>query len=527
MSESITHNQKLDKNCAKSIVEQLESLNIAPSEIARRCGVKQSRINGWKDGQKASNEYLQKLRALLNLRLPNHKAETFQVSKCVRLALSKEDLDLFLVKQMKAFIGELKSLPFELREKFDSADSLESLNEVIAAQYHLYVCQEVDSNLKRTMNPFYDNPNVRNPEHYINLTFTNRKPLRVLPSSDQGTMQSALEKLKKAIQETEGQIDQKNQSELKNKEYFKSTIEYAISTNLQRNLRFDHDQNESYENVKRELLSSVEKAIQDFSYTGSYFSHPLAELVRSMESVAKLIGHSELGDKYDVLFQEEQPRYYPESIEKPDGFIEFDDIEFAIDSAKKLQDTFEKFIEEQQDRYSELFNFKEKELGLCSKLDSDKVFHQKACEALTSGKELEVQDPRLKDLSIITDSILKSGQLKIALDGNKHELELLNGLKGMLTAQAPEPVIHTVQIGGKLAFSTEGENQGKTLIYSLDNNDLILLQEASICDQKILTIQPKLAAEELLDHIDISLRESVKQSLLEHGYMFSDVEVLG
>ena len=91
----------------------------------------------------------------------------------------------------------------------------------------------------------------------------------------------------------------------------------------------------------------------------------------------------------------------------------------------------------------------------------------------------------------------------------------------------PEPVIHTVQIGGKLAFSTEREVQGKTLIYSLDNNDLILLQEASICDQKILTIQPKLAAEELLDHIDISLRESVKQSLLEHGYMFSDVEVLG
>ena len=32
MSESITHNQKLDKDCAKSIVEQLESLNIAPSE---------------------------------------------------------------------------------------------------------------------------------------------------------------------------------------------------------------------------------------------------------------------------------------------------------------------------------------------------------------------------------------------------------------------------------------------------------------------------------------------------------------
>ncbi|ENV5899487.1 helix-turn-helix domain-containing protein [Vibrio parahaemolyticus] len=124
MSESITHNQKLDKDCAKSIVEQLVSLNIPRSEIARRYGVNQSRINGWENGEKAGSENLQKLRALLNLRLPNHKAETFQVSKCVRLALAKEDLDLFLVKQMKAFIGELPSLPFELREKFDSAESL-------------------------------------------------------------------------------------------------------------------------------------------------------------------------------------------------------------------------------------------------------------------------------------------------------------------------------------------------------------------------------------------------------------------
>ncbi|MBS9902959.1 hypothetical protein [Vibrio alginolyticus] len=65
------------------------------------------------------------------------------------------------------------------------------------------------------------------------------------------------------------------------------------------------------------------------------------------------------------------------------------------------------------------------------------------------------------------------------------------------------------------------------MIYSLNNNDLVLLQEASICNQQILTIQPKLAAEELLTHIDADIKGSAKQSLLEHGYMFSDVEVLG
>lgn len=516
MSESITHNQKLDKDCAKSIVEQLESLNIAPSEIARRCGVQQSRINGWKDGQKASNEYLQKLRALLNLRLPNHKAETFQVSKCVRLALSKEDLDLFLVKQMKAFIGELKSLPFELREKFDSADSLESLNEVIATQYHLYVCKEVDSDLYFS----------KREEHLINQKSPYVKPFGVLPSSYQNTMQAVLAQLKETIQETEEQIENKKQREKNEREFFKSTIEHSISSSLQRTL-YNRKPELSLEDMKDELLQQVDKALQDFKYSGSQFSYSLKQLASIMERVAQFLDDSQFGPKYGMLRLENQNMYYPESITKPEDFIEFDDIEFAIDSAKKLQGTFEKFIEEQQDRYSELFNFKAKELGLCSKLDSDKVFHQKACEALTSGKELEVLDPRLNDLSVIADSILKSGQLKIALDGNKHELELLNGLKGMLTAQAPEPVIHTVQIGGKLAFSTEREVQGKTLIYSLDNNDLILLQEASTCDQKILTIQPKLAAEELLDHIDISLRESVKQSLLEHGYMFSDVEVLG
>ncbi|HHX8335397.1 TPA: helix-turn-helix domain-containing protein [Vibrio diabolicus] len=519
MSESITHNQKLNKDCAKSIVEQLVSLNIPRSEIARRCGVNQSRINGWENGEKAGSENLQKLRALLNLRLPNHKAETFQVSKCVRLALAKEDLDLFLVKQMKAFIGELPSLPFELREKFDSAESLESLNEVIATQYHLYVCKEVDSDLYSTKRLEHVQIHVQIAQYV--------KPFGVLPSSYQDTMHSVLEQLKKAIQEAEEQIESKTHRELKNKEFFKSTIESSVSNCFQRNFAFHGKPNENLEKIKQELLDSLEKAIQDFNYTGTYFIHPLAELVSIMERVAQFLDDSQFGPKYDAPRLKSRDTYFSESITKPDGFIEFEDIEFAIHSAKKLQGTFEKFIEEQQDRYSELFNFKAKELGLCSKLDSDKVFHQKACEALTSGKELEVLDPRLNDLSVIADSILKSGQLKIALDGNKHELELFDGLKGMLTAQVPEPVIHTVQIGGKLAFSTEREVQGKTLIYSLDNNDLILLQEASICGQKILTIQPKLAAEELLDHIDISLRESVKQSLLEHGYMFSDVEVLG
>ena len=90
-------------------------------------------------------------------------------------------------------------------------------------------------------------------------------------------------------------------------------------------------------------------------------------------------------------------------------------------------------------------------------------------------------------LSVIADSILKSGQLKIALDGNKHELETIRWTQRHVDCTSTRnQVIHTVQIGGKLAFSTEGENQGKTLIYSLDNNDLILLQEASICDQKNL-----------------------------------------
>ncbi|HCE4729320.1 TPA: helix-turn-helix transcriptional regulator [Vibrio parahaemolyticus] len=517
MSESITHNQKLDKDCAKSIVEQLVSLNIPRSEIARRCGVNQSRINGWENGEKAGSENLQKLRALLNLRLPNHKAETFQVSKCVRLALTKDDLDLFLVKQMKAFIGELPSLPFELREKFDSAESLESLNEAIATQYHLYVCKEVDSDLYFT----------KRQEHVFNQMAPYVKPFSVLPSSYQDTMHSVLEQLKKAIQEAEEQIESKTHRELKNKEVFKSTIEYSVSNCFQRNFAFHSKPNENLEIIKQELLDSLERAIQDFNHTGTYFTHPLAELVSIMERVAQFLDDSQFGPKYGTLRLESRDTYFSDSIKKPEGFIEFEGIEFAIDSAKKLQGNFEKFIEEQQERYSALFKLKEKELGLCSKLDSDKIFHQKACEALASGKELGVQDARLSNLAVFADSILKCDKLPIALNGKKHELELLNGLKEMLNDLTPEPIIHPVQIGGQLVFSKERENKGKTLIYSLNNNDLVLLQEASICDQQILTIQPKLAAEELLTHIDADIKESAKQSLLEHGYMFSDVEVLG
>ncbi|MBR9788269.1 MAG: hypothetical protein GYB40_10065 [Vibrionaceae bacterium] len=281
------------------------------------------------------------------------------------------------------------------------------------------------------------------------------------------------------------------------------------------------------EDVQKELLLHINKALQDFQYSGSYFTHPLAELVSIMERVAQFLDDSQFGPKYGTLRLESRDTYFSESITKPDGFIEFEDIEFAIHSAKELQGNFEMFIAEQQERYSALFKLKEKELELCSKLDSDKVFNQKACEALTSGKELGVQDARLSNLAVFSDSILKSDKLPIALNGKKHELELLNGLKEMLSDLTPEPIIHPVQIGGQLVFSKERETKGKTLIYSLNNNDLVLLQEASICNQQILTIQPKLAAEELLTHIDADIKESAKQSLLEHGYMFSDVEVLG
>ncbi|ELB2078062.1 helix-turn-helix transcriptional regulator [Vibrio parahaemolyticus] len=518
MSESITHNQKLDKDCAKSIVEQLVSLNIPRSEIARRCGVNQSRINGWENGEKAGSENLQKLRALLNLRLPNHKAETFQVSKCVRLALAKEDLDLFLVKQMKAFIGELPSLPFELREKFDSAESLESLNEVIATQYHLYVCREVDLDLDFE----------KRQEHWLAEKSRYVKPFKVLPSSYQNAMKSVLEQLKKAIQEAEEQIENKMHRELQNKKFLKNTIEHSVSNCLlHRNFALNGEPNENFEKIKLEILDSLESTIQDLNYTGSCFSHPLTELVNIMERVAQFLDDSQFGPKYGTLRLESRDTYFSESIKKPEGFIEFEDIEFAIDSAKDLQGNFEKFIEEQQERYSKLFKHKEQKLNLCSKLDSGKVFHQKVCEALTSGKELGVQDARLNDLSVIADSILKCDKLPIALSGKTHELELLNGLKEMLNNLTPEPIIHPVQIGGQLVFSQEKENKGKTLIYSLNNNDLVLLQEASIGNQQILTIQPKLAAEELLTHIDAYIKESAKQSLLEHGYMFSDVEVLG
>lgn len=517
MSESITHNQMLDKDCAKSIVEQLVSLNIPRSEIARRCGVNQSRINGWENGEKAGSENLQKLRALLNLRLPNQKATTFKVSKSVRLALAKEDLDLFLVNQLKGFVRELPSLSLELREKFYSVESLESLNTIITDQHHAYVCKEVDLDIN----------SQKRPEPFLGQISPYVKPFGVLPSSYQNTMQSVLEQLKKAIQQAEEQIESKNHREQKNKDIFKSTIEYSVSNCFQRNFAFHGKPNENLEKIKQELLDSLERAIQDFNHTGTYFPHPLAELVSIMERVAQFLDDSQFGPKYGTMQLDGQNMYYSDSIKKPEGFIEFEDIEFAIDSAKKLQGNFEKFIEEQQERYSALFKLKEKELELSSKLDSGKVFRQKTCEALASGKELGVQDARLSNLAVFADSILKCDKLPIALNGKKHELELLNGLKEMLNDLTPEPIIHPIQIGGQLVFSKERETKGKTLIYSLNNNDLVLLQEASICNQQILTIQPKLAAEELLTHIDVDIKESAKQSLLEHGYMFSDVEVLG
>lgn len=515
-TQSNTHD--LDKNCAKSIVERLEYLGLAPSEIARRCNVSQSRINGWKNGQKANNEYLQKLRALLNLRLPNHKAETFTVSKYARLALTKEDLDLFLTKKFKSYVASLPSLPFELREKFDSTESLESLNDVISDQYYTYIYKQVDSDINFN----------KKPEYFLHQKSPYAKPFSVLPSCYQKTMQLVLQQLQKAIQDAEEQIEKKKQDEKEKQKHFEATINYAFSHNLQRNFNYYNASDESIDNIKHKLLQSVKEAIQDFKYSGSYFSHPLAELVDVMERVAQFLDDSQFGPKYGFNVQLEKPNiYYSESITKPEGFIEFKDIEFAIDSAKKLKINFEKFIEEQDECYSDLFKYKEKELELTSKLVSNKVFNQKMCDDLTSGKILSIQDERLSNLGRLTDSILKFPKLQVALNGSLHDLELKNDIENMLNELTPEPITSTIQISGQLVFSISNDTTEQTLIYSLENNDLVLLQNINICNQQVLTIKPKLAAEELLNHVSEEIKVSVKQSLLEQGYMFSDIEVLG
>nr|WP_158118746.1 hypothetical protein [Vibrio cidicii] len=41
--------------------------------------------------------------------------------------------------------------------------------------------------------------------------------------------------------------------------------------------------------------------MQDFYYTGSYFSHPLNELVGTMERVAQFLDDSQFGPKYGTV----------------------------------------------------------------------------------------------------------------------------------------------------------------------------------------------------------------------------------
>lgn len=518
MFEQPNHSFNSDINSAKSIVEKLETEGMLPSEIASRCGVNQSRINGWKEGQKASNESLQKLRALQNMRLPSNKADIFNIAKCVRLALSKKELDSFLFSEFKSLVQKLPIDNIELVTEIDNANSLEKLNLIIEKQRYNYICKQVDLELEYT----------KREKNLLHEKSPYSKPYTILPSSYQNTMTLILNQLINKISNAEIQLENKKKDEEDNQNRFKMIIENSINHSLSRIPSFYTD-DKNLEKIKNGFQKCIEDVIDCFRYKGSYFIHPLRELNSAMERVAIFLDDSQYGPKYGLRFTETKDIYIPECIQKQEDFIEFDDLEFAIDCAKKLKDNFEKFIKDQEICYLKIFKYKEKELGLSQKLESSAIFNIKACEELSSSKMLKITDDQIHNLSLLTNRILKQSNFTLILDGKKYELDFQNHVSHMLNNMVPEPIITKIQISGQLIFSSLNDDDKKEsiLIYSLQNNDLVLFQEKNIYDNFVLTIKTKLAAEELFNYVNEEIKDAVKQSLMEHGYMFSDIEVLG
>ncbi|TOK91487.1 hypothetical protein, partial [Vibrio parahaemolyticus] len=70
--------------------------------------------------------------------------------------------------------------------------------------------------------------------------------------------------LKKAIQEAEEQIAKKQHREQENQKFFRSTVEHSISNTLQRSFALHTNAEINLENVQKELLTHIHKALEDF-----------------------------------------------------------------------------------------------------------------------------------------------------------------------------------------------------------------------------------------------------------------------
>ncbi|MEI8630867.1 hypothetical protein [Vibrio sp. M60_M70] len=498
----------IDINSAQSLLKALEGKGLRDIDISKRCNCSPSRITAWKKGGGANEEYLIKLRALLNERLSNHHAFVHNVVSKVSLPLDKDHLESFLMSVVTN-IGEDDSVvrTLEHRQQLLDASCLDDINRLLSESFNQKVRKEVDLSVAMDRSrpaPFGAVPN------YV-------KPTKVLPFDYQRQMQSLIAALLESIENAESRLKMLEKRKEADKETIYSSFQSVINQMKYHNHSYgEEEQGQQLEEKLNWLVEQLQPS--QFTSANSYNA-----LVNYMERVAAFMEDCEFGARHNVLALGDRNSYIPECITRSNHVLSSDDLGFAIDEAKKLLAKFERFSDEQKRYYEKLFELKSREVGRENKLNLNKIFDVSKAVDISEGKTITVNDFLSLDIDNLLQEVLKQDKIELLIFDNDVSINLAEKLKGWCRTMEATPICQTVQINGELVYqSSEGASSPIT-IYALDNNDLILLRKMELCEKQVMVMEPPLSATELLDIVERDHKYHVKEALLTRGYLLSDV----
>lgn len=504
----------------KEVVQLLNKLNergIKDCVIAKKCGVSPSRVHDWKDKQTPKPESLRMLQALANKRLEgSENAKVLRVAKGIKLALNQNWQEAFLVE---AITGILSKAPLSHVQatRLGSVKDLAGLNQLINEEAECYIAVEVDKEL------------AHKPIDIFNLKYKNfiNNQWVVLPSNYQEKAVTLLADLASCTEEVEQDYLKLKQKKEQEHQYQARLIADAFNQSVQQYRYHGEDIESVLKKVREEALSACNSIFEDIRRYGSRCSYSLSNLLKIMSFASTYVYDSKYRGLVD-LPSSHQVELYGEVLDVPDDIVVFEDYEKAIMDAKALYMVLEKFIGWQQARYDEIKLTVLERLGLSKKLSVEKLFKEQECQRLISGDLISVSE--FIDFSAVAELLFNRNGRKQTLvyAGEEHEVDLVELLSEWFKPATPGVAFKLVQVPDNLVYpSTYDEDTSFSVFRIVEKNLLVTFEQREVLGIQAYVMKKDLCAFEVVEGIsEQGLRESVKMALLEHSYVFDDVEVI-
>lgn len=498
----------INLNCTKSILSALENKGFKDIDIAKRCGCNPSRIHAWKNGGNAGSDYLQKLRALLNERLPNHRAFVHDVVSKVAIPVDEAFFERFLTSLVSDLEWDEKlTTTLEQRQQLLEAATLEEVNRLLADSFHQKVCKEVDIEVSLDRNrPI----SVAESPNYVKAT-------KVLSYEYQSKMKRITEALSDEIEEVEHRLQMLEKRKEDDQQRIQGEFNMILQQLHSHQIRFGEEfPSQQLEDKLEWLVDSLQP--DRFTCARAYKS-----MVSYMERMAAFMEDCEFGARHNSLELSDRNAHIPDTISDDEHIFSADDLGFAVDSAKRLMEKFTTFSADQEDKYNQLFHTKASELGIEKRFEIANIFDVSKASAISDGKQIDIEEFQSKSIDSLLEGLLKKEVIHIALFDHKFAINLLEKAKKWYAYLKVTPVRQTVQINGELIYQSNDNAATPTIVYALENNDLVLLRQIEVCEENVIVMKQPLSATELLGLVENDHLVQVREALLTRGYLLNDV----